>query len=109
MQLLIRALRHIRRHLTREVANTVACSIVGTLIDYCNSFLYGNSEKYLHKLQRVQNKLVRVVMNVGLRDHHTVDLLRAGPQPDHLQNNDVVPSRTSRQSTDIPDGKSESI
>ena len=32
----IRALRHIRRDLTREVANMVACSIVGTRIDYCN-------------------------------------------------------------------------
>ena len=28
--------------------------------------------------------------------------LAAGPQPDHLQNSEVVPSRTSRQSTDIP-------
>ena len=58
------------------MANTVACSIVGTRIDYCNSLLYGVSEKYLDKLQHVQNKLARVVMNVGLRDHHTVDLLR---------------------------------
>ena len=76
MQLSHRALRHIRHHLTSEVANTVACSIVGTWIEYCNSLLYGVSEKYLDKLQRVQNKLARVVMNVGLRDHHTVDLLR---------------------------------
>ena len=72
----IRALRHIRRHLTREMANTVACSIVGTRIDYCNSLLYGVSEKFFDKLQHVQNKLARVVMNVGLRHHHTVDLLR---------------------------------
>ena len=35
--------------------------------------------------------------------------LAAGPQPDHLQNSDVVSSRTSRQSTDIPGGKSGSI
>ena len=73
---LIRALRHIRHHLTRKVTNKVACSIVGTRIDYCNSLIYGVSKKYLDKLQRVQNKLARVVMNVGLRDQHTVDLLR---------------------------------
>ena len=48
-------------HLTQEVANTVACSIVGTRIDYCNSLFYGASEKYLDKLQCLQNKLVRVV------------------------------------------------
>ena len=62
----IRALRHIRRHLTREVANTVTCSIVGTWIDYYNSLFYGASEKYLDKLQCLQNKLTRVVTNTGL-------------------------------------------
>src|SRR3989442_8448186 len=41
----IRALRHIRPLLTREVANTVACSIVSTRLDYCNSLLYGISQK----------------------------------------------------------------
>src|SRR2546425_1091844 len=41
----IRALRHIRPLLTREVANTVACSIVSTRLDYCNSLLYGTSQR----------------------------------------------------------------
>ena len=72
----IRALRHIRRNLTQEVAYTVACSIVGTRIDYCNSLFYGASEKHLDKLQRLQNKLARVVTNTGLRDYQSVDLLR---------------------------------
>jgi len=31
------ALRHIRHLLTHEVANTLACTIVGSRIDYCNS------------------------------------------------------------------------
>ena len=53
----IRALHHIRRHLTRRVANTVACSIVGTRFDYCNSLLYGVSDKYLDKFQHVQTSL----------------------------------------------------
>ena len=39
----IRALRRIRRHLTRDVANTVAGSIVGARFDDCNSLLYGAS------------------------------------------------------------------
>ena len=72
----IRALRHIRRHLTQEVTNTVACSIVGTRINYCNSLFYSASEKYLDKLQCLQNKLARVVTNTGLQDYHYVALLR---------------------------------
>ena len=37
----IRALRHIRPMLDRELAHTIACSIVSTRLDYCNSLLYG--------------------------------------------------------------------
>ena len=32
--------------------------------------------KHLEKLQRTQNKLACTVINVGIRDHHTGDLLR---------------------------------
>ena len=35
----IRALRHIRPMLDKTVANIVACSIVSTRLDYCNSLL----------------------------------------------------------------------
>ena len=63
----ISALCHIRRHLTREVANTVAGRIVGARIDYCNSFFYSASEMYLDKLQRLQNKLAHIVSNTGAR------------------------------------------
>ena len=65
----IRALRHIRPTLNREVANTVACSIISTRIDYCNSLLYGTTAKNIDKLQRVQNALARVVKGVKRRDH----------------------------------------
>jgi len=33
----IQALRRIRHLLSRDVANTIACSIVGSRLDYCNS------------------------------------------------------------------------
>ena len=69
-----RALRHFRPHLTREVANTVACSIVVTQIDYCNSLFYGAPEKYLDRLERLQNRLTRIVMNADLRGYHSVDI-----------------------------------
>ena len=35
----LRALRHIRSSLTRDVANMMASSIIGSRIDYCNSLL----------------------------------------------------------------------
>ena len=72
----IRALRHLRSSLTRDTANTVACSIVGSRLDYCNSLFYGATEKTLNQLQRVQNNLARVVCSVGRRDVRSEKLLR---------------------------------
>ena len=57
----IRALRHIRPCLTQDAAATLACCIVGTRLDYCNSALFGTSSHNLDRLQRVQNSLARVV------------------------------------------------
>jgi len=54
----IKALRHVRPLLNKSIANTVACSIVTTRLDYCNSLLYGTSKANLEKLQRIQNTLV---------------------------------------------------
>ena len=65
----IRALRHIRPMLDRTVANTVACSIVSTRLDYCNSLLYGASSKNIQRLHWVQNALARVVSGTRRRDN----------------------------------------
>jgi hypothetical protein len=67
----IRALQHIRPMLDREVANTIACSIVNTRLDYCNSLLYRTKVGNIKKLQRVQNSLARVVACSSQRDHIT--------------------------------------
>jgi fibrillarin-like rRNA methylase len=67
----IRALRHIRPYLNKEVANTVACSIVSTRLDYCNSLLYGTTAANIQKLQRIQNTLARVVVGARRRDSIT--------------------------------------
>ena len=56
-----RTLRHVRPSLPDEVMKTVACSIVSSRLDYCNSLLEGMSESNFKKLQRVQNNLARVV------------------------------------------------
>ena len=69
-------LRHIRRSISLDVANTTTACIVGTRLDYCNAVLYDATEKSLNMLQIVQNKLARVVCNVTTRQQHTIDLLR---------------------------------
>jgi len=43
----LRAIRHIRPSLTSDVANTIACSIIGSRSDYCNSLLVGINGKNL--------------------------------------------------------------
>ena len=42
-----RALRHIRSYLTKDMARTVACALVNTRFDYCNSVLYHTTESIL--------------------------------------------------------------
>jgi len=71
----LQALRHIRPSVTREVANMIACSLVTSRMDYCNSLLHGVSETNLNKLQRTQNFAARIVCNVGRRDAPSRDLL----------------------------------
>ena len=57
----IRALRHVRSSMSTNIAKSVASAIAGARLDYCNSLLYGVWAANLHKLQRVQNTLARVV------------------------------------------------
>ena len=67
-----RALRHVRPSLPDDVAKTVACSIVGSRLDYCNSLFAGMSASNFDKLQRVQNTqytLARVVLRRCKYDH----------------------------------------
>ena len=67
----IRALRHVRDSLPDDVARTVACSIVTSRLDYCNSLYTGMSSTNVQKLQRVQNTLARVVLKRRKFDHIT--------------------------------------
>jgi len=59
-----------QRHLLiHDVTNTLACSIVGARIDYCNSILHGASTSSITKLQRPQNSSARVVLQQPRRTH----------------------------------------
>ena len=57
----IRQLKHIRPFLSEAVTNTISQAITFSSLDYCNSLLSHTSQANLHKLQRVQNCLARVV------------------------------------------------
>ena len=41
----------------------IACSVVGSRLDYANAVLYGISSKNVNRLQRIQNALARCVVD----------------------------------------------
>ena len=55
------ALQHICRLISEESAQTLACSIIMSRLDYSNSLFYGMPVYVHNKLQSVQNTLARVV------------------------------------------------
>ena len=59
---------------TKEVANTMACAIIGSRLDYCNSMFYKISDKNFNKLQRIQNRAARIVSGVGRRQQNARQL-----------------------------------
>jgi len=65
------ALRHVRHCLPLPVTQTLACSIVGSRLDYCNSVLCDAPKSSIAKLQRAQNMQARVVLNKPRRTHST--------------------------------------
>jgi len=72
----LQSLRQLRSSLPRNVAQSVACAIIGTWLDYCNSLYYGMSNNNFQRLQRVQNAAARIVCQAPRRQHHSADLLK---------------------------------
>ena len=58
----LRRIAKIRHLLSVESANKLCVSLILSKLDYCNSLLYGVSEKHLAKLQRIQNSAARLVL-----------------------------------------------
>ena len=69
-------MRRIRRFLTASVAKTIATSLIGSKLDYCNSVLLNVTEKEISELQGVQNCLARVVTK-SPRFRHITPLLKS--------------------------------
>lgn len=62
----IRALRRIRPFLDIDTAKSIGTAIIGSRLDYANSVLNGAPQRNIHRLQRVQNTLARVVTDNSL-------------------------------------------
>jgi len=62
--------------ITDEMAQTVACAVVHSQLDYCNSLYVGMSDTNFAKLQWVQNSLARIVTSARKHDHITPVLNR---------------------------------
>lgn len=71
-----RALRHIRKCVSEQVALSIASSMIGARLDYCNSIMYGMSISNFQKLQRVQNSLARIVTGTRRSEHISPVLAR---------------------------------
>jgi len=69
------AIRHIRHLLSTHLATTLACSLILSRLDYCNSLLHGAPTGSISTLQRVQNNAARIVLQ-ALRRSRARLLLR---------------------------------
>ena len=68
-----RALRHVRKHLTTETIQTIACSIISSRVDYCNSLLYGApvfSRREATESSEQRRQSYAIIANVSVPDHY---------------------------------------
>ena len=59
----IHRIRNIRSTLTTEATHTLVLGLVTSHLDFCNSVLFGLPKSSIKKLQRVQNIVVKLVLN----------------------------------------------
>ena len=61
----------VRNCLDKKTAETLVHALITSRLDYCNSVLFGVSEKLIHRLQIVQNSAARIVTKSRKRTHIT--------------------------------------
>lgn len=69
--LALRRVGTIRKYLDNRNAEKLIHAFVTSKIDYCNSLLYGLPDKYIGKLQRIQNSAARIVTRTTKSEHIT--------------------------------------
>ena len=67
----IRNIGRIRKHLTRDAAETIIHAFVTSRLDSSNSLLYGITNSQLSRLQRLQNIAARIITHTKKTDHIT--------------------------------------
>ncbi len=67
----IKNIGSIRIHLTPETAVTLVYAHMASKLDYCNTLLYGLSDKLLFKVPKAQNTAARVVTGLYKFEHIT--------------------------------------
>ncbi len=67
----IRNLRTIRAYLSADIAKMAVNALVTSRLDYCNSLLFGITQRNIHDLQLAQNAAARLVTNTRKFDHIT--------------------------------------
>ena len=67
----LRNLSLARKYLHEKAIQSLVHAAISTRIDYCNSLLYGIPNKYLKKLQMLQNSAARIVKQIKKTDHIT--------------------------------------
>ena len=61
----------IRHCINQKTAEILVHALITSKLDYCNSVLFGISEKLLRRLQLVQNSAARIITKSKKRDHIT--------------------------------------
>ena len=64
-------IRHIRKYLSRDSAETLVHAFISSRLDYGNSLLFGLPQYQMQKLQRVQNASARLIFSIPRYCHIT--------------------------------------
>ena len=70
----LRRLASIRRFLTSTATATLVSAFVLSIIDYCNSLLFGSTNDVTSHLQRIQNYAARVILRLPMSSSITIHL-----------------------------------
>ena len=67
-------IRSIKKYLHEDSLHTLFHAFITNRLNYCNRLLYGASKEQIAKLQRVQNAVARLPMNVGKHWHSSYSI-----------------------------------
>jgi len=67
----LEAARPLCRSLPAEATKTLVQAFISCCLDYCNSLLYGVTDKLMRQVQSVQNAAARLITGAKRREHIT--------------------------------------